>query len=222
MKKNVLLLLFILLTVTCASKKIAKVYWQGDLIEKTEDINYLYWKDGNQFISQQDDSVTVSYTGFGISRTIFILVSIANNRMHPFTFYLKNCQLIIESDLGNIVLQPVRNKNLDKSHFSLFNSIIRGAGSITRLFISIPINELIKTGSKDRSAMTDIGEEYSEDQKKITKKIFMSNHTIFPSANYLGFIVFEFEKGHFLVNKDFTVNIKIDNLEFSATGQLLY
>ena len=214
--------LLILLVIRCSNKKMAKVHWRGDLIHKSAEINYLYWRDGNQIITQQNDQMTVSYTGFAVGRTVYILLSIANDKVDPITFYKKDCILTYKWGYRMIDLRPIRNKDLGKNHLSLFNSLIRSAGNVTRMFINIPLGEIIKDNNEERLALENIGQEYGSDYQNMTHKIFISNHTIFPGTDYAGFLVFEFDRKTLIESNPFQVEVELENMKFVATGHLSY
>ena len=162
----------------------------------------------------------MNLTGFSMGRTIYVLASLTNKKSDPITFFTTDNNLTYPFGNETVELNPIRPKNLDKSHFSFFNSIIRGAGSISNLLLNVPVDKLIKTG--DRARMSVIGEEYHDDEIEITKKIFISNHTIFPETNYSGFLVFEYKKDKPVLTNPFIVKIKLDDKEFTASGKLIY
>ncbi len=211
-------IIVLLIICACNNKEFAKVYWQGDLIQNKTDVKYLYWQDGNQYFRQQEDSVIVELTGFSVNRMVLLLISLRNNKNQIFTFLPNECTLSYDFDDNPIDLKPSRPKNLDKKQLSLFNSIISSAGTITKLIINIPADKLIS--QKRQSPLSTIDSEYRENEIKITKKIFVGNHTLMPQSSYAGFLVFEYEKEYPLIDRLFTIQIVTAHHQFTASGTL--
>ena len=220
MIKNTLFLFLLIFTFSCSNSKFTKVNWQGDLIKKTNELNYLYWSDGVQFLTQHKDSLTISMAGFSHDNIIYILVSMSNETKGPITYIPKKSKIQYQSEIDSIELEPVKPKNLDTDHFSFFNTILVGAGNISRLFINLPVDMLLKSDNKEPDALSNIDEEYHDEGIKITKKIFISNHTVFPETHYAGFLVFEYDDDKPITNKQFTMKIIFDDEEFSGVGSL--
>ena len=159
--------------------------------------------------------------GFTHENFIYVLISLTNETERPLTFYPKDCSFQYQFNNDTITLQPIKAKNLDKDHFSFFNTILVGAGSISRLFINLPVDMLIKSEEKDDKALSNIDEEYHDDDTRITKKIFMSTHTIFSEGHYAGFIAFEFDDDQPISKEQFTMKITFDDQEFSGVGNFI-
>lgn len=213
MKIIILSTLLIFLSFGCTSKSITKIQWDGNLITSTENIDYLYWNDGNQFITQQSDSITVSLAGFDFDNSVYILVSMNNEKSQPVTFYTKNSQIKYQFKNEQISLAPIKPKNLNESHFSFFNTIVGGAGKISRLFLNIPVDILFGPTTEESNTSDKIGGEYHDETINMTKKLFMSNHTLFPDTNYAGFLIFEYNSnkkpGKFSFNMDINGKVLI-------------
>lgn len=223
MLKKYLLILPLIFIIGCSSNQFTKVSWQGDLIQDVKALNYLYWRDGVQFNTQNKDSLTVSMAGFSHEEYIYILVSFNNATSRPITYFPKDSRIQYQSKKEDIKLDPVKPKNLDKSHFSFFNTILIGAGSISRLFINLPVDMFIpnEKENEEEGALSKIDEDYHTEGAKITKKIFISTHTIFPDDHYAGFLVFEYNDDLPFNNNQFNVKIIFDNKAFSGTGTFI-
>jgi hypothetical protein len=208
MQRNVLKILFMMIMISCSST-VQKIYWTGELVDRSKDINYLYWNDGNQFITQQKDSITVSIAGFAVDNAVYFLASMTNNTGSAFTFFTKGCQLNYNYNKENIYLKPVHPKNLDKQHFSFFNTIVGGAGNISRLFLPIPVDILSVTKKEDSNAPDKFSAEYHDEDINMSKKIFMDNHTLFPGTNYAGFLVFEYDEDKSIKEYIFSLEINL-------------
>lgn len=218
MIKSISVALLSFLLISCSNNQFLKVNWQGGLIKNTEEINYLYWRDGVQFKLQHRDSVSVGMAGFSHEKYIYILIALTNDTDRPITYFPTDSRITYLSGKDTVVLEPIKPKNLDRSHFSFFNTILIGAGSISRLFINLPVDMFIKTDEKEEGALSKIDEDYHVEGGRITKKIFVSNNTIFPEDHYAGFLVFEFDDDLPFNDNQFNVSIVFDNITFSGVG----
>lgn len=210
-----------LTVVSCSKNHFNKVTWEGEIIDKEHDLNYLYWRDGVQYSTQQNDSIKVSMAGFSFENYIYILLYLFNEAERPITFKHKSNTITYQYKAETVVLEPVRPKNLDQDHFSFFNTMLVGAGSISRLFINLPVDMLIKSGNNGHDALSKIDKEYHDEDVRITKKIFIGNHTLFPNSHYAGFIVFEYNEDLPLNNDQFIINVILDNKEYTGTATFL-
>jgi len=217
MLKKYLLLLSIILLAGCSSAPLIKVYWDGHLIKDVNEINYLYWSEGVQFFIQHRDSVSVNIAGFSHENFIYILVSLANDTDRPVTYFPQRSILRYASGKDSVELKPIRPKNLDKSHFSFFNTFLVGAGNISRLFINLPVDLLIPS-NKEEDPIQNIGEEYHDEDVKITKKIFISTHTVYPENKFAGFLVFEYDDDLEINDNRFALSVYFDGKDFNGTG----
>lgn len=208
----------IFLFVACSSPKINKVLWDGTLIEKNEDLNYLSWSDGNQFYTQYNDSFTVSVAGFAYYKNIYIIMSITNDTERPVTFFLRQCSLLVDSSNTEIALEPIRPKNLDDNDFSFFKTLLSSAGSISKLFINIPSDIQFGSKDKDEIALENLGHDYQDEKIDITKKIFINNHTLFPGSSYAGFMVFKNDENK--VSRSFKIKVEVNGNTFFSEGIL--
>lgn len=222
MKKYVLIFISISMYFGCSNNQFVKVSWDGELTQRNSDINYVYWRDGVEFVKQQKDSVSVSMAGFAHENLIYVLVSFNNATDRPITYIHRTSKLSYQNNGHSIELEPVRPKNLDADHLSFFNTILVGAGSITRLFINLPVDMLLKPNNKDQETLSNIDNEYHDDDTQITKKVFIGNHTVFPEGHYAGFMVFEMDKDLPLNNDQFSMTVLFDDKIFTGVGSLSY
>jgi len=220
MIKIILFIVVVQFILACSTSTVSKIQWQGELVKKNEDINYLYWKDGNQFLTQTKDSVTVIVTGFEFENAIYILVSLNSDKNYPLTFFPTQSKIKYTYENENITLQPIRPKNLDKAHFSIFNTLVGGAGRISRLFLNLPVDILLGPEKNEADTPDKIGSEYHDESDNMSKKLFINNHTLFPETNYAGFLVFEYDPKKDLKENTFLFEITVGD-EFFATGSLL-
>lgn len=218
MFKKRLLILFTFLLIGCSSAPLIKVTWDGDLVKTEEDINYLYWREGVQILAQHKDSVAASFAGFSHENYIYILVSITNDTERPITYFPSKSSILYKSGKKNIELKPIKPKNLDKDHFSFFNTVIAGAGSISRLFINLPVDMLLPD-TRNENPISDIGQDYHDEDIRITKKIFVSTHTIRPEVQFAGFLVYEYDDDLEPNNAQFTFKLDFDEKEFLGTAK---
>lgn len=191
--KEILLVLIFLLIFSCSASKVEKIIWQGELIKKNNDIEYISWKDGNQFITKQQDSITVSVAGFDFEDAIYIVVSLTNKKSKPLSFFPKNSKIIYSFGKEEIEVHFTSSKNLGQEHFSFFNSVLSGAGKLSRFFLNIPIDMVLGAGNDDSNSSDKMSGDYHDENVNMTKKLFISNHTLFPGTNYSGFMVFEYD-----------------------------
>jgi len=217
MIKNKIVLLVSMVLFGCGNAPLIKVNWQGNLIKHSEEIDYLYWREGVQFSVQHKDSVAVSMAGFSHENYIYILAAIANETERPITFFPLESSLQFQSGKQKIELKPVKPKNLDKEHFSFFNTVLVGAGNISRLFINLPVDILIPD-NKEEDPLSNIGQDYHDEDIRITKKIFISTHTLQPDDKFAGFLVFELDDDLEINDNQFTLKINFDDKEFLGNG----
>jgi hypothetical protein len=206
MKIKTFVFVILLSVFSCSSPTVGKIYWNGNLIKSVNEINYLSWKDGNQFTTKQQDSVVITLAGFELSNSIYFFVSITNLKNHPITFFNKESNLQYKFKNEDITLNPVRSKNMNKKHVSLFNTVIEGAGGISRLFfLNLPLDALFNVGKEESNSSGNISAEYLDEKINMSKKIFINNHTLLPATNYAGFLVYEYnedkpiKKDHFIL-----------------------
>lgn len=218
MKKMVLSIFVLAFLFACSNNKVRKISWEGNLIGSSAELNYLFWRDGNQHISQKKDSVIIRSAGFELKNSVYVLVSLTNETTHPVTFFINDCKLQYTFEGQEIVLSPVKPKNMNESHFSLVNSLIGSAGNISRLFINVPVDMFLNFNKNDSNTPSKFSEEYQDDNNKISHKIFINNHTLFPGTNYTGFIVFEYERSKSFPSKPFNLLIKAGN-SFDFSGR---
>lgn len=213
-----LFIIILSLFVSCSSPKIEKINWKGKLIEHTDEINYLFWRDGNQFSRIEQDSITVKVSGFDFDGAIFLLLSLKNETHKPFNFFMNSVSINYKFGQDSITINPSLSRNLEQSRFSFINTVIEGTGTMSRLFLNLPVDMLFKTqdDKKDKS----LGDDYESDGD-ISKKILIGNHTLFPNTQYSGFMVFEYESSKFKKVQDFNVKINIsENFHIVQAGTI--
>lgn len=195
------------LLIACSSTKVGKIYWKGNLVETTDEVNYLFWKDGNQFLTRQKDSITVSLAGFELDHAVYVMASLTNDKSYPVTFFTNECKIQYTFNNQVINLDPVKPKNLDRNHLTIFNTILQSAGGISRLFLNIPVDLLFKMNTDESTTSGKINAEYHDEKSNMSKKIFMNTHTLFPGTNYTGFLVFEYDKAKSIKGNPFDLII---------------
>ena len=220
-KRNIpFIICFIVLLLSCTASKVEKIIWQGELIKKNDDIEYISWKDGNQFITKHQDSITVSLAGFDFEDALYIVVSLTNNKSKPLNFLPKNSKITYSFEKKEIELRFTSTKNLDPEHFSFFNSVLSGAGKLSRFFLNIPVDMVLGASNDDVNSSAKISGEYDDDNIKMTKKLFISNHTLFPGTNYSGFMVFEYNSEKSIKGGKFELAADIGTI-FKMTGAFI-
>ncbi|MFC2134434.1 hypothetical protein ACFLTH_07430 [Bacteroidota bacterium] len=220
--KMKLRLVFILLAIvfsSCSTINVIKVNWEGKLISDAEEIDYLYWNDGNQFITRHQDSTGISVAGFEYDYSLYILLSIHNETKYPITFRPSNCSLNYTFANEEINLSPVKPKNFDKGHYSFFNTILDGANDLSKLFLSVPIDAIFGGDNEAEDSPNSVVAEYQDDIQNMSHKIFINNHTLFPETHYAGFLVFELDEEKPLQKEKFTLSFNI-GADFVVSGYL--
>jgi len=219
LKKSFISLLIFYFLTSCSSAPLIKVNWKGHLIKNVDEINYLYWREGVQFLVQQKDSISVSISGFSHEDYIYILAAIHNETERPVTYFPQHSILQYQSGKETVQLKPLKPKNLDKSHFSFFNTVLIGAGNISRLFINLPVDMLIPDAKEEEDPLSNLGQDYHDEDIRITKKIFISTHTLQPEDKFAGFLVYEYDDDPDLDELDFTFILRYDEKDFTGKGE---
>ena len=218
-KKSIALGLILYLITSCSTASLIKVNWQGHLIKNVDEIDYLYWREGVQFLVQQKDSISVSVAGFSHEDYVYILAAIHNETKRPITYFPQNSILQYQSGKKTIELKPIKPKNLDTSHFSFFNTVLVGAGNISRFFINLPVDMLLPDKKEDEDPISNLGQDYHDEDIRITKKIFISTHTLQPEDKFAGFLVYEYNGDPDLDDLKFNFTLNYDEKDFSGRGE---
>ncbi|MBU0558584.1 MAG: hypothetical protein KJ799_15425 [Bacteroidetes bacterium] len=217
-----ILVILMLIITACSSAKVSRLIWGEDLVKDVRSTNYLYWKDGLQYITRTQDSLTVSYSGVEIDGLIFIFASIHNQMDSVFTFYPGQSKIVQANRTRVVELSNMRPSDRGSSTqlMDSFLFVLNGLGSVSSSFFFgfSPVNMVSSYLQPTDISGTAVSE--FEKEKDLAKNLFLNIHTIFPKAGYAGFLVFEYDDAEFDAKKGFKVSISINGVVFESDASL--
>ena len=223
--KYLFLFLISILFLRCAPN-FQVVRWNADIYDNFSKAPYTFWEDGIEFITQQNDSISVNLSGSLINNYAYIFVSIKNNGDKDINLFPAKSKLIQKYKKQRITLSPVRPKEIRKlkSQKSSLISIIY-ATSVLANSIAFSNSRTIaeKIYYENRINQNDI--EYNTMQEKLKLgesniiNLMLKNQTIEPHSNYYGYLLFPYLNGGLMKDYPFYLVMFIGEKRFIANGR---